>query len=162
MPCTYIISTGQFLAPDGSLLGTCYAGHPPFVNDVTAVTLKDRGPLPPGFYKMGQPENSPTVGPLALPLTPLPDANGSFDWLHGRSSFFIHGDDIQHPGFGSDGCIVPTHQPDGEVNGHAVRQAIVALRGQDDVLQVLATPPDAPPPEAPPTPATPPPPAPTG
>jgi hypothetical protein len=144
MPSTYIISTGQFLGPDGLLLGTCYAGHPPFVNDITAVTLKDRGPLPPGFYKIEAPIDSPHVGPLAMPLTPLPDNNGGFDWLHDRSSFFIHGDDIQHPGFGSDGCIVPTHLPDGEVNGRSVRERIIALRAQDDVLQVLTTPPAPP------------------
>jgi hypothetical protein len=144
MPCTYIISTGQFLGPDGALLGTCYAGHPPFVNDITAVTLQDRGPLPPGVYKIGPPETGVHVGPLAMPLIPEPDANGTLDWLHGRSSFFIHGDDIEHPGFGSDGCIVPTHLPDGVVNGRAVREAIIALRVQDDVLQVLATPPSDP------------------
>jgi hypothetical protein len=85
-----------------------------------------------------------------MPLTPLPDAGGTFDWLHGRGSFFIHGDSIAHPGFGSDGCIVPTHLPDGEVNGRAVRQKIIALRTSDDVLQVLTTPP-APPAADPPT-----------
>jgi hypothetical protein len=137
MPSIYVISTGQFLGPDGGLVGGCYAGHPPYVNDLSAVALPNRGPLPPGFYRIGPPENSPHLGPLAMPLTPLPDSSGGFDWLHGRSSFYIHGDNIQHPGFGSDGCIVPTHLPDGEVNGHAVRQAITALRMHDDVLQVV-------------------------
>jgi hypothetical protein len=138
MPSIYVISTGEFLGPDGSLVGTGYSGHPPYVDDASAVALPSRGPLPPGSYRIGPPENSPHLGPLALPLTPLPDANGSFVWLHGRSSFYIHGDSIQHPGFGSDGCIVPTHLADGEVNGHAVREAIVELREADDVLQVIA------------------------
>ena len=149
MPSTYIITTVQFRGPHGSLVGLCYAGQPPYVNNASAVTLKNLGPLPPGFYRMGPPEDHPTtVGPLALPLTPLPDNDGKFDWLHGRSAFFIHGDSIARPGFASDGCIIPTHLPSGEINGHAVRLAIVALRAHDDVLRVIATPPA--PPAAPP------------
>jgi hypothetical protein len=133
----YVISTGEFFDPEGALVGGCYAGRAPYINDVTAVALRNRGPLPPGAYRIGPPEDSPHLGPLAMPLTPLADSSGGFDWLHGRSSFYIHGDSIEHPGCGSDGCIVPTHRPDGEVNGHAVREAIAALRANDDVLQVI-------------------------
>ena len=143
MPSTYIISTGQFLGPDGALVGTCYAGHPPHVNDVTAVGIRNSGPLPPGQYRMLAPIDDPhTVGPFAIPLAPLPDPvdpTSPFGWLLNRSGFYIHGDLIEakmHPEEASDGCIVPTTLPDGSVNGRAVREAIAAIAQQDDVLNV--------------------------
>ena len=69
MPSRYTISTGRFENPQGELVGLCYSGHPPYVNHVDAIKLKDRGPLPAGPYLMATPISlqkriSPS-GPLA-------------------------------------------------------------------------------------------------
>ena len=149
MPSSYNISSGEFRGPDGTLVGTGYAGHPPYVNDPNAIALKDRGPLPPGQYHMATPVNTapdpaqwpaPTahLGPLAIPLVPLPQ-DGGFEWLHGRNGFYIHADLISHPGCGSEGCIVPTKLPNGQLAGHAIRIALAAIREHDDVLSVTLT-----------------------
>lgn len=143
MPSTYNISTGEFRDPKGNLIGFCYAGHPPHVNDSSAVDIKNTGPLPPGEYFMYSPINSLRMGPVAIPLIPRPQSPagkvGQFAWLFGRSGFYIHADLIEwemHPEDASDGCIVPTKLPDGTVNGRAVREAIAEIRKTDDVLQV--------------------------
>ena len=140
MPSTYNISSGEFRDPSGNLVGFCYAGHPPHVNDPSAVDIKNSGPLPPGEYFMYAPITSLKMGPVAIPLIPRPQpGTAPFAWLFGRSGFYIHADLIeweQHPADASDGCIVPTKQPDGTVNGRAVREAIVEIRKLDSVLQV--------------------------
>jgi hypothetical protein len=64
-------------------------------------TVPNTGPCPRGRYSIGQPEDSPHVGPYALPLTPEPGTN-----TFGRSAFMIHGDSIVHPGTASEGCII--------------------------------------------------------
>lgn len=132
MPSTYIISTGDFYAPDGSLLGVCYAGHPPHVNDISAVNVKNIGPLPPGSYRMGTAYNNIHTGPLSIPLIPLAEQTHSpeenpFAWLHGRNDFYIHGDSLNHPGYASDGCIVASHE---------IRLKIVEISKNDPILKV--------------------------
>ncbi len=90
---------------------------------------------------MGPPEDHPDLRrPFGVALDAPAGRRRKVRLACDRSAF-IHGDSIARPGFASDGCIISTHLPDGEVNGHAVRLAIVALRLHDDVLQVLSTPP---------------------
>ncbi len=83
----------------------CYAGHPPFENDPTACHIPDLGPLPPGLYTIGPEEDSFQLGPIAMPLTPA-----ATNTMFARSGFWIHGDSIEKPGYGSDGCIVVDHE----------------------------------------------------
>lgn len=144
MPSAYVIETGEIFDPDGVLIGTGYAGHPPFVNNILAINKKNQGPLPPGLYRMQVPVDCPhTVGPLAIPLEPLPDSpEDPWGWLYGRSGFYIHADLMewkQHPQEASDGCIVPTHLPDGTVAGRALREKLAEIRLTDPVLQVVTT-----------------------
>jgi hypothetical protein len=101
MSWTYVIATGTLLDPDMAVAGSGYSGQPPHVNDTAAVDLKNEGPLPPGWYTMGQPVEGTHLGPLSLPLEP--DAENE---MHGRGGFYCHGDSIDHPGYASDGCII--------------------------------------------------------
>lgn len=143
-----MIRTGEFIAPNRKLVGYCYSGQPPFVNDPTKVAIKDRGPLPPGPYRMESPINTDPdrsewgahahLGPFVIPLTPepMPEYPNPRGWLYGRSGFYIHGDSIAKPGYASDGCIVPTKLPDGRINGHAVRVLIAEIQAEDAILIV--------------------------
>ena len=99
---TYAITSGR-LTHDDAYVDTGYSGHPPYVNVATATNLKNQGPLPCGFYIFGEAVDDPKLGPCAIPLTPDP-ANFMFD----RGSFFVHGDEVEHPGaeLASDGCMV--------------------------------------------------------
>ena len=99
----YEITTGRMLRPDGTLSGVGYAGgdlgeHPEGENNPADEGIPDIGPLPEGIYYMQTPVN--THGPFAIPLTP--DASNN---MHGRAGFMCHGDKIDAPGCGSEGCI---------------------------------------------------------
>lgn len=96
----YRISTGE-LTRDGVPLGAGYSGQPECKNDPAACDQKDRGPIPPGLYIVGDPRDTATHGPFVLPLTPNPDNE-----MHGRSAFLIHGDSKDRPGTASHGCII--------------------------------------------------------
>jgi hypothetical protein len=117
----YSQSTGE-LTRDGQLIGTGYAGHGSGKNDPQMQQVPNVGPLPQGFYTIGLAEEHARLGPMSMELDPDPD-NQMFD----RSEFFIHGDNPDHVGNSSDGCIVMPP---------AVRQAIAA--SGDDLLQVTA------------------------
>jgi hypothetical protein len=101
------IDTGQYFA-DGVLIGTGYAGAPPYVNDPTATALVDQGPIPTGLYTIGPAEDRPQdVGLFALPLIPETGTD-----MLGRdpSSFFCHGanatKDLDGQRMSSHGCPI--------------------------------------------------------
>lgn len=96
----YRISTGA-LTRDGVPFGAGYSGQPECKNDPAKCDQKDRGPIPPGFYTIGEPCDTETHGPFVLPLTPHPDNE-----MYGRSGFLMHGDSVKHPGTASHGCII--------------------------------------------------------
>jgi len=78
-----------------------YAGRDEGKNNPDMQNVKGIGPLPKGLYTILPPRPSPVVGPYALPL--LPDPHNE---MFNRSSFYIHGDSVEHPGEASHGCIV--------------------------------------------------------
>lgn len=96
----YQISTGVLTREDAQL-GVGYSGQPEYKNDPSKCSAHDRGPIPPGFYTVGEPRDTTTHGPFVLPLAPHPDND-----MHGRSGFLIHGDSVAHPGTASHGCII--------------------------------------------------------
>ena len=98
---TYIQTTGHIIDPHDRLLGTGYSGLAGDKNDPADQGIQGCGPIPQGEWNIGDAEDSPTLGPIAMPLTP---AAGT-DTL-GRSGFYIHGDSIQHPGSASHGCMI--------------------------------------------------------
>lgn len=103
------------------VLGVGYSGNGQWKNDPASQAVEGHGPLPIGFYTIGPVFDSPKLGPTVMAL--LPDAGNQ---MFGRSAFFMHGDDITHPGDGSDGCIV---------QGPHVRETVSL--SQDRRLQVV-------------------------
>lgn len=93
--------TGRLSEDDGKVIGFGWAGHLQGKNNPDMENIKGVGPLPKGKYTVGDPEDGTHLGPLAFPLTPDP-ANE----MYGRSGFFIHGADQEHPALSSDGCII--------------------------------------------------------
>jgi len=79
-----------------------------------------RGPIPIGWYSIGEPHHSPTTGPYTMNLDPQPGT----DTL-GRSAFRIHGNNAENDA--SHGCIILP--PD-------ARRAI--WESGDHTLQVIA------------------------
>lgn len=108
-------------------IGSGYAGaFGPTQNNPDAQNIPDKGPLPQGWYTIGEPTNATRCGVEALPLTPDPK-----NVMFGRSGFFIHGDLIGDPGHASDGCIIM---------GKATRDIVAAaVASGDNRLQVVAT-----------------------
>lgn len=104
MSWTYEIVTGLLYEPQGNALEPPgYAGHGEGLNNPLMCNVEDVGPLPCGWYTVGEPISDPHVGEFALPLTPDP-----LNAMFGRADFYCHGDSIAHPGghLASDGCIV--------------------------------------------------------
>lgn len=82
-------------------VGGGYSGHPPYVNDASAEALKARGPIPRGVYRVGRGFDHVRLGRLVFYLEP---ASGTV--MHGRSGFFIHGDNEYGDNSASHGCII--------------------------------------------------------
>ena len=107
---TYQQSTGFLTAPDGTFEGQGYSGHGDGLNNPAVEADQGIGPIPAGAWTIGPAIDPPDhLGPMAMPLTP----NG-FD-PHGRSAFFMHGDNSLGNESASHGCIVM---------GRAIRQAV--------------------------------------
>lgn len=100
MGLLYRIGGGQFFL-NGEPRWKGYSGYPPYVNDVSAVQKKGLGPIPPGQYSIGEPYQSPNVGPFTMALEAMPGTE-----TFGRGDFRIHGDSSVHPGAASHGCII--------------------------------------------------------
>lgn len=86
---------------DGKLIAKGYSGAPGFVNSTAHEGVRNKGPIPRGFYRMSSvwPKH-PRLGQVAISLVPI-----HHDAL-GRSDFMIHGDSIKRPGTASKGCII--------------------------------------------------------
>lgn len=117
----YAISTGE-LTRDGVPLGAGYSGQPECKNDPSKCSVRNHGPIPPGFYSIGDPVDTEKHGPFVLPLAPHADNE-----MYGRSAFLIHGDSVAHPGTASQGCIIMPR---------AVRETVHRLGDRD--LEVVA------------------------
>ncbi len=110
---------------DDRPVGFGYSGTGEGKNNPAMQQIHDVGPIPRGFWHIGDPECVEVIGPhgpFVLPLTPA-DGTETF----GRSGFLIHGDSIQHSGSASHGCII--------LNRH-VREAMAA--SHDQLLKVVA------------------------
>lgn len=101
MSWTYEILTGRMYSDNGDLVGVGYSGAPSAKNDLTQVSVRDVGPIPPGGYSIAAPVDTQTHGPYVMWLTPDPT-----NLMFGRSAFGIHGDSVVSPGTASEGCII--------------------------------------------------------
>lgn len=84
-----------------SSLGRGYSGASPYVNSPDAEALVARGPIPRGSYKLVGPFDHVRLGPVVWYLAPEKSNN-----MHGRSGFFIHGDNEFGNQTASRGCII--------------------------------------------------------
>lgn len=110
MSLTYAVTSGELY--DGLIFeGRGYSGHGPGLNNPAMEGFADVGPIPAGRYAIGPPHTHGELGPLAMRLTPI-----NHD-AHGRSGFFIHGDNSLMNHTASHGCIIL---------GRAIRSVIAA------------------------------------
>ncbi len=78
-----------------------YAGHGPGKNNPAMQQVHKIGPIPRGLYQMQQPADHPICGKYAMGLAPHLD-----NQMFGRSGMYEHGENSDHPGESSDGCII--------------------------------------------------------
>jgi len=103
---TFEQSTGRMTRPTHDLLAKGYAGgncgnNPEGKNNPSMQDCKEIGPLPVGFYMLGQLiERHPRLGPFVIVL--IPDVDNE---MFGRGDFRIHGDTTP-AGNASEGCII--------------------------------------------------------
>ncbi len=121
MTWNYRQSVGA-IAHDGTTEDIGYSGRDEGLNNPAAETDPGEGPIPHGRYRIGAAETHPRLGSLAMPLTPLPGTD-----THGRSGFFIHGDNSAMNHTASHGCIILPR---------ATR--LLIARSGDHVLEVTA------------------------
>lgn len=114
---TYSQGTGLLSNPEGIVVGRGYAGRGEGKNNPSMEGVKDRGPLPRGFFTIGTSYTHPRLGPITMNLEPDP-RNEMFD----REDFRIHGDSTEDPGEASDGCIVQDHSVRFQVSQSADRR----------------------------------------
>lgn len=86
---------------NGVFVNVGYSGHEDGVNNPDKQDLIAVGPIPRGTYTIMVAQTHKTLGPLAMFLSPDPG-----NQMHGRSQFWIHGENPAHPGYSSDGCII--------------------------------------------------------
>lgn len=96
---TYQISTGKMTRQGVTFTG--YSGADPCKNKPSYVELHERGPIPMGDWVMMEMRYSERCGPNTIVLEPVATTN-----VYGRSAFRIHGDNREHPGQASHGCII--------------------------------------------------------
>jgi len=122
MAWTYQQSSGKLTDPSGAMIGIGYSGLGPGLNKPALEASRGVGPIPAGHWRIHPPLDPPDhLGPIAMPLTPV-----DFD-PHGRSAFFMHGDNAAMDFTASDGCIIMSH---------AIRAAVDASPDSD--LTVIA------------------------
>lgn len=115
----YYQSSGHLILCDDQggrcVLARAYSGAPEHVNKPQSEGLVAKGPIPKGVWKLGHAIDHKTLGPVAIPLTPVdvPSLARS-----GRSGFLIHGDNAKGNQTASRGCIIASR---------AAREAIRAL-----------------------------------
>lgn len=102
MAWIYVQRTGSIYLPNGKKMGVGYSGNTVGLNNPGAQDKIGVGPVPRGVYTIG-PAHTPVdhLGALAMPLIP----NKAND-MHGRSGFFIHGDNSHLNHTASNGCII--------------------------------------------------------
>lgn len=123
--------TGLLYGADNTVWGVGYSGHGLSKNNPVDEGIVARGPIPTGNYKIvGPPEDTANHGPFVLRLEPNNlTRQAIIDLGRDPDSFLLHGDNIEHPGCASEGCVIMDR---------AVRERVWNANSQDDNLTVVA------------------------
>jgi len=95
----YFQRTGD-IVHDAEHVGKGYSGYGGYCNKADFEHVRDNGPIPRGWYRIGHAENHAKLGPYAMSLTPVGHT------AHGRTGFYIHGESKKNFGGASTGCII--------------------------------------------------------
>lgn len=106
---TLLLGNGGYLVP----FAVGYAGAPGYINSPAHEHIASKGPLPRGEYEMWVHKHPRFAAPAIMLKQGKPETS----W-HGRSGFWIHGDNAKGDRSASSGCIIL---------GKPVRDAIAAL-----------------------------------
>ncbi len=99
----YEQTTGKLSIPNwGSYLG--YSGYGRWKNNPDFEFAHEVGPVPAGTYLLSEPFDDAVHGPICFRLTPTKDTQ-----TFGRTGLMIHGDNGNHPGSASHGCVALGH-----------------------------------------------------
>ena len=96
----YQQATGRLLHNE-KLLAVGYSGFREGKNNPGMQGVVRVGPIPVGWYAIGETVDSPSKGPVVIRLYPHKTTR-----IFGRSGFLIHGDSLGNPGEASHGCII--------------------------------------------------------
>lgn len=122
---TYSQTSGEISFHDGDnhfIIGLGWAGRGIGKNKPEYQGVKETGPLPRGWYRVGKPQIHPTVGPFALRLSPLDGTD-----MLGRDGFLIHGASSRNFGEESKGCIVAARAVREKIYSLGVQRLLVML-----------------------------------
>lgn len=97
----YDSRTGYLYSPiNGRIVAVGYSGRGEGFNAPYAERVAGIGPIPVGRWAIGKAFHHRRLGRVAIPLVPVGhDA-------HGRSGFYIHGDNARMDHTASSGCII--------------------------------------------------------
>lgn len=127
MPFVYVQKTGSLYRPNRKLLAVGYSGHGQGLNNPAWQDHVGVGPIPCGRYTIGAVRDPPDhLGPVAMPLEPHSDNN-----MHGRSAFWIHGDNASLNHSASDGCLILARGFRQQIADSYVRDLTVVAQEQD-------------------------------
>lgn len=93
----YRQATGE-LTYDGVSIAVGYSGNGKGLNNPAFDTESNVGPIPKGYWTIGDAFNHPVKGPVCMRLTPKIKTH--------RSGFLIHGDNTKGDKSASQGCII--------------------------------------------------------
>lgn len=103
-----------------TLIGVGYSGKGRGLNNPDAEAEIGNGPIPRGVWRIRSPVNHIRLGPVSIPLSPQGPG-------HGRSGFYIHGDNRLGNRSASSGCIILPRHTRERIVGSGIRTLIVIL-----------------------------------
>ena len=119
---SYSQKSGEMTDPRGVVVEVGYSGAPGFVNRPIAERREDEGPLPTGSYTILPAIDHENLGPVAMPLEPAPENE-----MHGRSGFYIHGDNAAADESASMGCIILSRDTRDMIDASDIRDLVVTI-----------------------------------
>lgn len=113
--CMYVADNEDARA----LLCRGYSGYGVHRNEPKSEALRSLGPIPRGMWTVVFKGHHPRLGPCVFALKPVGHK------AHGRTEFFIHGDNSRADGTASTGCIIAPRPAREAIRALGVRALLV-------------------------------------